>query len=158
MKDKKPTPAERSAYMSMETVINSIEPAITDLKRRFGSPEAQEAAVADALGAMATLRKLLDAAEENMPEATRDYIIANSRRYEVVIRERRAVKDPNWMYVKTEDLEQLCTEAISGKCFMCIASGDETKRCQMRKLLQQLIDEPESTYSCGYANYAHESP
>jgi hypothetical protein len=41
---------------------------------------------------------------------------------------------------------------------MCIASGDETKRCQMRKLLQQLIDEPESTYSCGYANYAHESP
>lgn len=152
MRDKKPTPAERFAYMSLETVINSIEPAITALGKRLGGGEEELVQAAACAG---QLRQMLERAEENMPPATRDYIIQNSRKYEVVIRERRVVKDPNWMYVKTDDLELVCREAIAGRCFMCIATGKEASRCNLRRVLQFIIDEPARAYGCGYADYAH---
>jgi hypothetical protein len=141
------TKAERMSLMLLATMLSNLEDSAEPPKRRM----AHDRYAARGLAVAAkNVKRAIDAASETMEADSLAYILKNSRDYEYVIRLKRVVKDPSWMYIKTDDLREMLSMVMDGECSMCLREGKDMERCALRKSLRNMTDEPETAFGCGY--------
>lgn len=140
-------PDERMAMMMLASILESVEKAVSPVCARLAH---DKYAMRGLKAAVTSIRRVIDVAAETIDQDSIDYIVKNSRGYEMVIRQKTVVKDPSWMYVKTDDLQRLIKMATRDECGFCLLDGNQIKACKLRKVLLNMVDEPNSMFGCGF--------
>ena len=140
-------PDERLALMGLDTLLQSIDKYADPLKERM---KQDRFALRGLRSAKTSLARAIKAVSGTIETENLAYIQQNGHRFEIVIRERQALKDPLWMYSKLDDLKMVLKYAMRAECEMCLREAGEVKRCELRKAMIQMVDEPEVDFGCGF--------
>lgn len=79
-------------------------------------------------------------------------IIRQSRDFRFALERISPVKKMEECVMTLEDEWKLIHITLDSRCKLCLKSGEDCKRCEIRKLLRKFVDEPEpgSLTECGY--------
>lgn len=103
--------------------------------------------------AKVALGKTVDGLYETLPAKTLMRIQHTNNICEVVIRPISSLnKSTDMVVVPLVDIRQIISEAMASSCAMCLKSGKEIKRCELRKAFRSI--EPIDETTSGLCEYA----
>ena len=138
---------ERLAVFALYSAYNIVKNACEPLKGRMArDPYSMRGLKAS----VAHLERALNAILGTLDRHEMVYISRNSKDYETIVRPIQIVKDPTWMWVKTDDLKVLMDFAKKGECSICLKDRQQQATCPLREILGILDNEPEAKFDCGF--------
>ena len=99
-----------------------------------------------------TLDRLLRDLYPTIPLKGQLYLEKSMKHGEVLIRFVPTYRPPEWKMVKDEDLATLINLAMTAECAICLKSGREIKKCELRRALEDIAppDAGHPAGGCGY--------
>lgn len=143
----RPTPAEQKALMQLFVLEDGLKEATEPLAGRIA---ADPFALRGLKAARTSINRAINAVTDGLDDKSLMYIAKNTKSHEVVIRPKSVVPETAWMYARTDDLRVILRAAQSAECAMCLKTPGEEKRCPLKKAMQEIVDEPEAAFGCGY--------
>lgn len=143
---------ERLAVMQLDMLGRSFETAVSALGGRFE----QVKNVKRDVGMMKYIcNRLVRAALETDPGVPGEIaaqIMRQSRDFRFALERISPVRKMEECVMTLEDEWKLIHITLDSRCKICLKTGEECRKCEVRKLLRKFVDEPEpgSLTECGY--------
>lgn len=148
-KAKRLTNEERLAIMSVDMIARSFEHNVGKLGRRLEGTKN----VKRDLGMIRYIcDRLLRAALGDSPQEIADHLIRQSRDFILGLERVSPVRRTEEVVMPLEDEWQFVHICLESRCGICLKTGEDCRRCGVRKLLRKYVDEPEpgSLTECGF--------
>ena len=110
--------------------------------------------------AKAAMSKALSGLYDTLPLSSLLRLQKTCANSEVLVRPKTTLAVQNdSLIVLQKDMTTLINAAMSAQCAVCLKVGKETKKCELRKCLLNIVppEEIDNTFMCEYAKVASES-
>lgn len=140
---------ERVAIMTMDMLARSFEHNVDQLSRRLEGVKN----VKRDLGMIRYIcDRLMRAAIGDSPAEIAEHLIRQSRDFQLGLERISPVRRMEEVVMPLEDEWQFVHICLESRCGLCLKTGEECRKCGVRKLLRKYVDEPEpgSLTECGF--------
>lgn len=140
---------ERLAVMQLDMLTRSFGEAVCALENRL---KGYKYTKRDPNCVLSICKKLVREALGESPQDIAAQIMRQSRDFRFALERISPVRKMEECVMTLEDEWKLIHITLDSRCKICLKTGEECRKCEVRKLLRKFVDEPEpgSLTECGY--------